>query len=184
MRFTSIRAAITLLVIAACAAAAGASTTPGRAAIANIISAPAPAARPDVKLTLQAAVERPDGTATKRVPAEQAGLIGSGETIFWTLSWENRGDAPAHGFKATSPITPGTTLVTGSIKAPEGTEATFSIDGGKTYARVPTVDERQPDGTVKKVPAAAERYDHIRFETVSPLVAGGRAHATYEVRVR
>lgn len=177
---TRMRLICALLAVSALAAAAGA-TTPGRAAIATLSRA---ASRPNVLIHLQATVDRDVQGVTYRVPAAEAGTVRSGEKIYWAVTWENKGDAPAHGFKATNRITPGTQLVPGSVHLPEGTAVTYSTDGGKTFSATPKVPARQPDGTVDYAPAPVSAYDHIRFEAAAPVAPGARAQAIYEVRVR
>jgi uncharacterized repeat protein (TIGR01451 family) len=135
--------------------------------------------RPEVKVTLAGTVEREHVA----VPVEKAQLVKEGETLSWTLKSENDGSAPALDYKTVSRIPAGTTFVAGSAKAEGSTKIVFSIDGGKTYSATPTVDERQADGSVKKVAAPVNLYTNLRYEWADPLVPGGHVSASYKVIV-
>jgi uncharacterized repeat protein (TIGR01451 family) len=63
-------------------------------------------------------------------------------------------------------------------------EVTYSIDGGKTFVAQPTIQVKQPDGTVETRPAPAETYTHVRWkfpEALNPAVA---LNSSYQVKVR
>jgi uncharacterized repeat protein (TIGR01451 family) len=140
----------------------------------------AAAARPDVKVALAAAVER-DNTL---VPVEKANVVKTGEILDWTINSENSGNGAARDYKASSRIPAGTTFVPGSAKGEGSPEVTYSIDGGKTYWNVPTIDERQADGTVKKVAAPVSLYTNVSYQWADPLAPGGHVIASYKVRVK
>lgn len=136
------------------------------------------AARPVVKVMLAGAVERDDA----KVPVEQASLVKSGEVMNWTITSVNEGNAPANEYKAVGKIPAGTQFVTGSANA-EGATVAYSIDNGKTFSATPTVDERQADGSIKKVPAPVSMYQQIRYAWSTPLNQGEKVNATYKVRL-
>jgi len=136
------------------------------------------AARPVVKVMLAGAVERDDA----KVPVEQASLVKSGEVMNWTITSVNEGNAPANEYKAVGKIPAGTQFVAGSANA-EGAAVSYSIDNGKTFSATPTVDERQPDGSIKKVPAPVSMYQQIRYAWSTPLNQGEKVNATYKVRL-
>ena len=46
------------------------------------------------------------------------------------------------------------------------------------------IDEKQADGTIKKVAAPVSMYTQVRFEWADPLAAGGKMVASYQVRVK
>ena len=143
------------------------------------IAAAAGAARPEVKVQLAAAVER-DNTL---VPVEKAQIVKSGEVLDWTISSENSGGAAALEYKTVGRIPAGMSFVAGSAKAEGSSEVTYSIDGGKTYWAIPTVDERQADGSVKKVAAPVSMYTNVSYQWADPLAPGGHVNASYKVRV-
>lgn len=140
----------------------------------------AAAARPDVKVVLAAAVER-DNTL---VPVEKANLVKTGEILDWTINSENSGNGAARDYKASSRIPAGTAFVEGSAKGEGSPEVTYSIDGGKTYWNVPTIAERQADGSVKKVAAPVNMYTNVSYQWADPLAPGGHVIASYKVRVK
>ena len=138
------------------------------------------AARPEVKVLLAAAVERDNIL----VPVEKAQLVKAGEILDWTINSENAGGAPALEYKTVSRIPAGTTFVAGSAKAEGSSKVAYSIDGGKSYSTAPMIDEKQPDGSVKKVAAPVIMYTNVSYQWADPLVPGGHVNASYKVRVK
>jgi len=135
--------------------------------------------RPEVKVELSAAVERD----SKMVPLEKAAAVNPGEVLDWTITSENTGSASAFAYKTVAHIPRGTSFLAGTAKA-EGAKAVYSIDGGKSYSEMPTIEEKQADGTVKRVPAPVAMYTDIRYEWADPLAQGGKLSASYKVRVK
>src|SRR5258706_5441094 len=137
------------------------------------------AARPDVKIQLAAMVERD----AKLLPLEKSMVVNPGEILDWTIESENSGNAAAMEYKTVGHIPQGTTFVAGSAKA-DGAKAVYSIDGGKSYSAQPTIEEKQADGSVKRVPAPVSMYTEIRYEWADALAQGGKLSASYKVRVK
>jgi uncharacterized repeat protein (TIGR01451 family) len=137
------------------------------------------AARPEVKIQLAAMVERD----AKLLPLEKSMVVNPGEILDWSIESENSGNAAAMEYKTVGHIPHGTTFVAGSAKA-DGAKAVYSIDGGKSYSAQPMIDEKQADGSVKRVPAPASMYTEIRYEWADPLAQGGKLSASYKVRVK
>ena len=137
------------------------------------------ALRPEVKVELSGSVMRD----SNRVALEKSIVVNPGEVLDWTMTSENSGNAPAQNYKAVGHIPRGTEFVTGSAKA-DGASAVYSIDGGKSYSAQPTVEEKQADGSVKRVPAPISMYTDIRYEWADPLAQGGKLSASYKVRVK
>ena len=136
-------------------------------------------ARPEVKVQLSAAVERD----SELVPLDKASAVKPGEVLDWTIVSENSGNAAAHDYKAVTRIPRGTEFIAGSAKA-DGAKAVYSIDNGKSFSDKPTVEEKQTDGTVKRVAAPVAIYTDIRYEWSDPLVQGGKLSASYKLRVK
>jgi uncharacterized repeat protein (TIGR01451 family) len=134
---------------------------------------------PEVKVQLSAAVERD----SKIVPLEKADVVNPGEVLDWTVTSENNGNASAFEYKTVAHIPRGTSFVAGTARA-DGAKAVFSIDGGKSYSEMPTIEEKQADGIVKRVPAPVALYTDIRYEWSDPLAQGGKLSASYKVRVK
>ena len=136
--------------------------------------------RPEVKVMLSGTVERDNQT----VQIDKAGLLNPGEILHWTILSHNAGDAPAHHYKTVGEIPSGTAYVTGSAKAGGDVTILFSIDQGKTFATKPMIEQKQPDGSTRKVAAPASLYTHIRYEWDDPLTEGKQLAASYKVRVQ
>ena len=135
--------------------------------------------RPDVKVQLAAFVERDKAL----VPVEKASMVKSGEILQWTISSANEGNAAALNYKAVGHIPAGMTFAPGSAKGDGSVNALYSIDKGKSYSAQPTIAERQPDGSVKQVPAPVSMYTDVRYEWTDPLAEGGKLSVSYRVRV-
>jgi uncharacterized repeat protein (TIGR01451 family) len=136
--------------------------------------------QPEVKITLAGAVVR----GQERVPLAKAGDVHPGEVLDWTITSANDGTAAAREYKTVGQIPAGTTFVVGSTTADGSATVTYSIDHGKTFTTQPVVEERQADGTVKRVPAPASMYTQVRYEWSDALAAGSKLSATYKVRVK
>ena len=66
----------------------------------------------------------------------------------------------------------------------EGAKAVFSIDGGKSFSPQPMIEEKQADGSTKRVPAPTAMYSEIRYEWADAFAQGGKLSASYKVRVK
>ena len=137
------------------------------------------AGRPAVKVVLSGVVERDDA----KVPVEKAALVKSGEILNWTISSVNEGSAPASEYNTVGKVPAGTQFVAGSANAEKSATITFSIDNGKSFSAKPTVDERQADGSIKKVPAPVSMYNEVRYAWSAPLTEGDKVNAAYKVRL-
>jgi hypothetical protein len=136
--------------------------------------------RPEVKVELTGSVER----AGQRLALDKVENVKPGEILDWQIVSSNEGAGEAHDYKAVGHIPEGTSLVAGSAAGESGSSVTYSIDGGKTFSSQPIIDERQPDGSVKKVPAPVSMYTEVRYEWSDALAAGGKLSASYKVRVK
>jgi len=137
------------------------------------------AGRPAVKVMLSGVVERDDA----KVPVEKVALVKSGEILDWTITSVNEGNAPAKDYAAVGKVPAGTQLVVGSANAERSASITFSIDNGKSFSTAPTVDERQADGSIKKMPAPVSMYNEVRYAWSAPLTEGDKVNASYKVRL-
>jgi uncharacterized repeat protein (TIGR01451 family) len=137
------------------------------------------AARPEVKIELSGVVERESAL----VALDKTTVVKPGEILDWTITSENSGNAPAFEYKTVGHIPQGTTFVADSAKA-DGAKTVYSIDGGKSYSAQPTIEVKQADGSVKRVPAPVSMYTEIRYEWADPLAQGGKLSASYKVRVK
>ena len=140
----------------------------------------AAAGRPEIKVELAGSVER--GGA--RLALDQVEHVKPGEILDWQIVSSNEGTGAARDYKAVGHIPAGTTLIAGSAAGESGSQVTYSIDGGKTFSTQPVVEERQPDGTVKKVAAPVSMYTEVRYEWSDAFAPGGKLSASYKVRVK
>ena len=138
------------------------------------------AGQPEVKIALAGAVER----AGERVTLDKAGEVHPGEVLDWTLTSVNEGTGTAREFKATGQIPKGTLFVVGSTTADGSAVVTYSIDNGRTFSTQPTIEEKQADGTLKRVSAPVSMYTQVRYEWSDALAVGGKLSAAYKVRVK
>lgn len=136
--------------------------------------------RPEIKVVLSGTIEREQ----KRLPIEKAESVNPGEILDWTITSENAGNAPAHDYKAVGQIPKGTVLVAGSTTADGTASVVYSIDNGKTFSAQPVIEEKQPDGSTKQVPAPVSMYTQVRYEWTDPLASGAKLEASYKVRVK
>jgi uncharacterized repeat protein (TIGR01451 family) len=135
--------------------------------------------RPEIKVMLSGVVERQSG----RIPVQGAATVKSGEVMDWTITSTNEGNTPAREYKAVGVVPPGTEFVAGSVTVDGAANVTYSIDRGKSFSEHPMIDERQPDGTTRKVAAPTSMYTQIRYEWADPLEQGSKRNATYKVRL-
>lgn len=136
--------------------------------------------RPEVKVSLSGLVER----NKEAIPVGKAAAVNPGETINWTITSENDGNAPAREYKTVGQIPKGTTFVAGSATAEGSTTVVYSIDNGQTYSVQPMVEEKQADGSTKPAPAPPSMYTQVRYEWADPLAVNSKLSATYKVRVK
>ena len=140
----------------------------------------ASAVRPVVEVAIAGAVQREDGL----VALERVSAVNPGETLNWTITSRNAGDADARNYRTVGQIPQGTVFVAGSAQGQGSPTVTYSIDGGQTFSTTPTVEERQADGSVRRVPAPIASYTQVRYEWTDSLAANQTLSASYRVRVR
>jgi uncharacterized repeat protein (TIGR01451 family) len=129
---------------------------------------------------LTGAIERD----SRAISVENAGPVKPGEVVSFTLSSTNEGSAPAREYRAIGQIPQGTTFVSGSALTGNNVQISYSIDGGQKFSSNPTIDEKQADGTIKRVSAPISMYTQVRYEWADPLAAGGKLVSSYQVRVK
>jgi uncharacterized repeat protein (TIGR01451 family) len=136
--------------------------------------------RPLVKLFLTGVVERD----SEEISVEKAGPVTPGEVVSFTMSSVNEGSAAAREYRAIGQIPQGATFVAGSAHGDRNIQVSYSIDGGEKFSSNPMIEEKQADGTIKKVVAPVSMYTQVRFEWADPLAAGGKLVALYQVRIQ
>ena len=136
-------------------------------------------ARPEVKVMLSGMIERDQD----RIPVEEGVSVKPGEIVDWTIISSNEGNAPAREYKAIGVVPQGTEFVAGSVSADGSVKVTYSIDNGRSFSLEPTIEEKQSDGSIKRVPAPSSMYTQIRYEWTDPLNEGSKLSASYKVRL-
>lgn len=152
----------------------------GVAIAATVVARGRSLSRPDVKLSLAGTVQRGD----QIIQVAQAGLINPGEIISYTITAHNAGNAAAREVSPSAAIPAGTVYVADSARPAGAARVVYSIDGGKTFQATPMIEQRQPDGTVRQVPAPVSLYTQVRSELSEPLLPGQQFTITYQVRVK
>lgn len=93
-----------------------------------------------------------------------------GDTIQYTVTSMNVGDALMTNAIITDPIPEGVTFIPGSSES-ENASTLFSIDGGKEYSNWPvTYSVRNSRGIIIRREATADMITHIRWEIQDKLV--------------
>lgn len=136
--------------------------------------------RPEVSVAIGGFVNR-DGQTLSLAKTDS---VRTGEVIDWSIDSKNDGTAAAENYKVVGQIPEGTVFVQGSIRGDQSPAVKYSIDGGKTFSAEPLIDEKQPDGSVRKVPAPISMYTQIRFEWKQSLSAKSSLGVSYRVRVK
>ena len=144
------------------------------------IAARSTAGHPEVKVKLSGSLKRND----QSLALDKVSAVHPGEILDWTITSANEGDAPARQYKTIGQIPQGTSFIAGSAVAEYGASVTYSIDGGKSFAAQPVIEEKQADGTKKMIPAPASMYTQVRYDWNDPLAAGSTLSASYKVRVK
>lgn len=142
-------------------------------------------AAPQIKIDVvaekeQTVLENGD-EVVERVPAE---TILPGETLIFTVHYENSGSDEARSVVVTNPIPAGTAYVPESADG-KSSEVAFSVDDGKSYADPAklSVEAKDSNGKLTKRPASAEEYTHVRW-VISEIPAGGHGELAFRARVK
>ena len=149
-----------------------------------LITSPAFAApKVDVKIVSEKeiSVQINGKTELKRVPAEN---IDPGEIIINTINFNNSGDEEANNIVLNIPLPTELSYIAGTAKG-EGSNVTFSIDGGKSYKRASllTYEVVLANGKRQSRKATPDSYTHIRW-VVNSIPSGGVGSVSYRGRVK
>lgn len=127
----------------------------------------------DVSLSSQVLVERvkPDANGKPVTVLEEPAVVTPGERLVFKLDYRNAGAQPATGFVVTNPIPESIAFVSA-----EG-DAVVSVDGGKQWGPLASLQVKQADGTLR----AAQPADvtHIRWSFAQPIAAGSAGHLSF-----
>ncbi len=106
-----------------------------------------------------------------------SGITKPGQRVRYTIVAHNAGDHPAADLAPVVKIPAGERYVDGTA----GSNAEYSVDGGKTWAAVPMVRVTNPGGATTLRRALPSEFDAIRWSAPAPLVPGGRMTFAYDV---
>jgi len=141
-------------------------------------------AAPKINLLLTAekdvVVEENGEKVTKRIEATE---VIPGETLIYTISYENSGDESATNVAIVDPIPEGSSYIPGS--ASQVDKLTFSIDNGKSYKKplLLTYEVTDSTGNKEKKVASPEKYTHIRW-VIPAIEAGGKGAVSFKVLMK
>jgi hypothetical protein len=149
------------------------------AAPAHAQAAPAPA--PAVSLENEAQIERTevgvDGKEKTVLKNPADVIVVPGDRVVFTLKYQNKGSAPASGFRATNPM-PGPVQY---LAAAEDW-AEVSVDGGKSWGKLSalSVKAKSADGVSEVTRSAGpEDVTHVRWVFASPIAPGAKGSISY-----
>ena len=122
----------------------------------------------ELKNTAEAEVVTTDAKGKKTiamVPAADAKVVPGMDVVF-TTTYKNTGTKPAEKVVIINPVPEHMVYEAGSAGG-EGTKATFSVDGGKTFSAPEKLRIKEKDG--KERLAKTSDYTHIRWEALKPV---------------
>lgn len=139
----------------------------------------------DIKLSITAekdvVMKERNRDVKKRMAAT---TVEPGEVIIYTIRYSNRGDEPATNVDVKNPVPKNTVYVSGSASG-QGTDITFSADGGKTFEKASSVtyQVRESSGKAITRKAGPENYTHVRW-VIRRVNPGQSGELEYRVRVK
>ena len=110
------------------------------------------------------------------VPAES---VVPGESVVYTITFENVSAESAENITITNPVPQHLTYVQGSAFGP-GAVIEFSVDGGNEYGAPEALFVADNDGFR---PASVEDYTHIRWVLQDDLAAGAQGVARFRAQL-
>ncbi len=141
-------------------------------------------ARPNVQLHLVAESVGHDSKGEKTLDPIPAGeALKPGEIIHYDIVALNAGSDPAVKLAPVGRIPAGMAYEAGSASTAPAFVVEFSLDGGKTWAKAPTVKVTTSSGVVEKK-ADPATYTTVRWIMQKPLAPKASVTYSYEVRVK
>ena len=104
-----------------------------------------------------------------------------GDQVIYTVTFRNIGEQPAERVTITDPIPEEMAYVDGSVFGP-GTDITFSVDGGNTFAAAEELTVLDDVGNERTAQAAD--YTHIRWVMRNALPPGEQGYARFRAILR
>ncbi|MBI9074027.1 MAG: DUF11 domain-containing protein [Desulfatibacillum sp.] len=124
-------------------------------------------------------VTKEDGT--KEVVLEQPDKVLPGDTIVYTIMYENQGKDTAEKVAVNNPIPENTLYLDGSAQG-VGTEIRFSVDNGATFDFPGNLKVENPDGTERM--AGPGDYSAVRWALGSDLAPGAKGSVSFKVKIK
>ena len=135
----------------------------------------------EVKTVAEIEVTETDKQGKKIVKRVAPTSVVPGTEVIYTITAKNTGTEPADNIVVTNPVPKETVYVDGSAFG-AGANITFSVDGGKSYAKAETLTVKDKAG--KPRPATAKDYTHVRWTFQFNLQPGQEAPVWYRARVK
>lgn len=134
-----------------------------------------------LKLTTKVQKEQLTTTDTGEQKKElvAATTVLPGDSVVYTIAFENVSDEPAENVTITNPVPQNLTYEMGSAFGP-GAVIEFSVDGGTIYAAAADLTVAE-NGEIRT--AQPEDYTHIRWVMQDDLAAGARGIARFRARL-
>lgn len=115
------------------------------------------------------------------VTRKQASTVVPGTEVIYTITAVNKGQDKADNVVVTNPVPPHTVYVEGSASG-AGTDITFSVDGGQSYAAPAELTVTDSNGEQRN--ATAEDYTHLRWRYRTSLGPAQQAPVSYRAQVK
>ena len=109
-----------------------------------------------------------------------------GDVLRYSVTGANNGNKAVKNLAINQPIPKGMVYVVNSatVNSNSGAKVTYSIDGGKTYVKNPTVQVKLANGQTETRPAPDTAYTHVRWNFGESVAAKAAVKGTYQVKVR
>jgi len=120
----------------------------------------------------------------KTVSTAPMDKIQSGDSLVYTITYQNTGKSVARDVTVVDPVPANTAYLPGSA-AGKDTKILFSINGGATYLEPPVLRKiRDAAGKEIVQPAPPELYTHIKWIVKAPVAPGATGTVTFKVKVK
>lgn len=155
----------------------------GIVAISGLFAVSAAIADDAGKLSVQTVVQKEElvsnGDGSKSTQLVAVESVVPGEEVIYTVTYTNISAEATDNIVISNPIPEQLTYVHGSAFGP-GTEISFSVDGGKTFASPEQLAVNE-DGIERA--ATPEDFTNIRWVVQASLAAGDRGFARFRARL-
>lgn len=142
-------------------------------------------ARPQLEMSVVAekevTVTEAGKPVLKRVKTDKAA---PGEALIFTLAYRNTGDEKAVDVKLDNPLPSGTRYVANSATEAKNIQVSYSVDGGKSFAKPDQLTvEKLVGGKTEKVRAQAADYTTLRW-VISEVAPGQSGQVSFRAQVQ